>query len=95
MSFCDDHRCAARRHAQHRFWQRYGIAIAEPDLAEMERQIAAGKAKLMGEPRSGGRAWRVKWRGQLAIAVYNDDLGCIVTFLPKRAFREFSAGTAA
>lgn len=89
MNFCDDHRCAARRHAQHRFWQRYGVALGEPDVARLERQIADGRARLLGEPRAGGRAWLVRYRGVKAIAVFSDELGCIVTFLPKWAMKEF------
>ncbi|MFQ5774016.1 MAG: hypothetical protein ACE5GS_05835 [Kiloniellaceae bacterium] len=80
---CEARRTACRRHALRRAWQRLGLALARPDLRAIERRVADGEAALVRRHDDGRAVYRARWRNRPVYVVYDHDLGCAVTFLPK------------
>lgn len=76
------HRTRARNHAIRRLWQRFGIALATPELVDLERRIWAGRAKWQKACRGMRQAYRLVLRGRQLVAVFDIHLDCIVTIMP-------------
>ncbi len=75
------HRARARAHAQRRAWQRFGLALAEPDLRQIETQLLTREASPAG-PVAGRVHSRIHYRGRQMIVVFDLQLSCVVTFMP-------------
>jgi hypothetical protein len=81
-----DHRRAMLRHARRRAWQRYGLALAQPDLHELASAIERKRTpRLLWRQDDGRVVYRLRWRKRWLIVVYDTEHAAIVSFLPWKA----------
>ena len=79
------HRANCRAHAKHRAWQRYGLALGERELREMEALIWQGKAKWIADGRKSlCQIYELRLRKRRLLAIFSIQLEIIVTFLPPK-----------
>lgn len=72
----------ARRHFQRRAWERFGLALAAPDVAAIEERIRRGGGVLVRSDR-GRTVHRLTVRSREIFVVFCPCLDCAVTALPK------------
>lgn len=76
------HRKKARRHAMRRAWTRFGLAIGEGELREIEARLVAGDYRWVADLSGCCVAYEARFRDRLLYVVFNIRLWSIVTFLP-------------
>jgi hypothetical protein len=81
-----DHRECAHIHAMRRAWQRFGLAVGEPELRDIERRLVAGEYEWVADLQDMRVAYRAPYRGRVMIPVFNIRLWAICTFLPSEAW---------
>jgi hypothetical protein len=81
MRFIDyPHFNNARQHALKRAYQRWGLAISNIEYSEMS--LACKTLPVVAKSEKGNNTvHKVDHRGRQLWAVFNPELGCIVTFL--------------
>lgn len=90
----EEQRDAILAHARHRAWQRHGMAVTDPELADLGARIAAGEGERLG-----GCAVRqvieIAFRGRNVLVVFDAAHVLPITFLPMRARnnRHFTAAS--
>lgn len=77
-----DQQKRARRHFRQRAWERFGLALAAPDIAAIEDRIRCGGGKLVRRDR-GRTVHRLKIRGREVFVLFCPSLDCAVTALPR------------
>lgn len=78
----------AHRHATRRAWQRFGLAVSEPELKVAEQRIWNGAAEWLADLKPMRQAYRVKLRHgdpKRVIVVFDIHIEAIVTCLPDGA----------
>ncbi|MFN3461099.1 MAG: hypothetical protein ACK4ZN_08830 [Oceanibaculum sp.] len=80
------HRAYARRHAMKRAWHRFGLAIGEGELREIERNLVDGLYAWVADLAGCCVAYEVRFRDRVLFAVFNIRLWAVVTFLPSEAW---------
>lgn len=78
-----DHRERARRHARTRAWERFGIALAEPDLKAIEAFVRAGGGRVVRFEKDGTKAVELEFREKGLWVLFKPALDCAVTVLPE------------
>lgn len=76
----------ARSHAKHRAWERFGLAIGEGELREIEARLIAGDYSWVADLRNFCVAYEAPFRGKTLYPIFNIRLWSIVTFLPCEAW---------
>lgn len=69
-------------HAITRAKERYGLELAEADLAAIAKDIRAGKGMLIGRQSDGSEVHALIVQGKLARVVVNRTRESVITFLP-------------
>ncbi len=80
MTYDNEHRVCARKHARNRAWERLGVILRDEDLQGLILQAREGQLTLEREEGE-GRLYRVKIRGKRAYGVFNPSFGEFVTFV--------------
>lgn len=71
-----------RRHLCRRAFQRFGLALAVPDIIEAEGRIWSGDADWLVDFHKMRSAYRVRLKDRSVIAIFDIRLEAIVTCLP-------------
>lgn len=66
----------------HRAWQRFGLAIGEAELREIEQRLLDGRYRWVADLTGFCMAYEAPFRERLIYPVFNGRLWSIVTFLP-------------
>jgi hypothetical protein len=78
----DDPAERARRHCQHRAWQRFGLALHRTDILAVEEKLVAGGGRWICDCDGGRTVYAVSYRGRELIVVFEIGIWAAVTFLP-------------
>lgn len=77
------HRDRARRHARTRAWERFGIALADPDLKAIEAFVRVGGGKVVRSENDGTRFVELEFRDKRLWVVFKPAIDCAVSVLPE------------
>ena len=70
----------------HRAWQRFGLAIGEGELREIEAALVGGAFAWVADLKGCCVVYRGAFRGKEIYPVFNVRLWAIVTFLPSETW---------
>lgn len=76
------HRDCCHRHFRKRAWERYGLALAAPDIAALAGQVAGGTARWIRRGGATRDVYELRLRGRAIFVVYDSHLEAFVTALP-------------
>ena len=73
----------AKKHAVRRLKERYHIIISITDLDELSKKIQSGKSVCIGKMSLTRSAHLLEIQGKSCLAIYNNRIRTIVTFMPQ------------
>ena len=82
-------------HAKRRSRQRYGISLSDYDYLQIVKLIQDDKAEFLEHQTQRVAVYKVEYKGDLFIAVYDQQRENICTFLPDAYLENLNVGSKA
>jgi len=79
-------------HAKRRARQRYGISLSDHDYLQIVKKIQDGDAEFLEHQTQRVAVYKVEYKGDLFIAVYDQQRENVCTFLPDAYLEKLNVG---